>query len=56
MTSDNRKAIDIRAKLSAFLIKNALYLVMLVLLCVIVMIEPTFIRLQNFYFIVTQSS
>lgn len=56
MTSDNRKTIDLRAMLSAFLIKNALYIVMLILLGIIVMIEPSFIRLQNFYFIITQSS
>ncbi|HWR11813.1 MAG TPA: galactose/methyl galactoside ABC transporter permease MglC [Rectinemataceae bacterium] len=56
MIMDNRKASDIKAILSAFLVKNALYLVMLFLLCVIVAIEPSFIRLQNFYFILTQSS
>jgi len=56
MANDNRKAADTKAKLSAFLIKNALYLVMLILLGIIVMISPNFLRLQNFYFIVTQSS
>ena len=56
MTSDKRKAVDMKALLSAFLVKNALYLVMLLLLGIIVMIEPSFIRLQNFYFIITQSS
>ncbi|MCX7028009.1 MAG: galactose/methyl galactoside ABC transporter permease MglC [Spirochaetes bacterium] len=42
--------------LSAFLLKNALYIVLLTLLGVIVAISPSFLKLQNFYFIITQSS
>ncbi len=47
---------DTRRRISEFLLKNALYLVMFVLLAIIVMVQPSFLRLQNFYFIVTQSS
>jgi len=42
--------------LSTFIINNALYIVMFILLAVIVLLQPSFLRLQNFYFIVTQSS
>ncbi len=42
--------------ISEFLLKNALYIVMFVLLSVIVMVQPSFLQIQNFYFIVTQSS
>jgi methyl-galactoside transport system permease protein len=47
---------DIKKKISAFLLKNALYLVMFLLLAIIVMVQPSFLRFQNFYFIITQSS
>ncbi|MEW6549713.1 MAG: galactose/methyl galactoside ABC transporter permease MglC [Spirochaetota bacterium] len=56
MATDIRTQGDPKARFSAFLLRNALYLVMLALLGVIVLIEPAFIKLQNFYFIVTQSS
>ncbi len=42
--------------ISEFLLKNALYIVMFVLLTIIVMVQPGFLQLQNFYFIITQSS
>ena len=47
---------DRKKRISAFLLKNALYLVMFFLLSIIVIVQPSFLSFQNFYFIVTQSS
>ena len=56
MTIDKQGAGIAKTRLSAFLMQNALYLVMLSMICVICIIEPAFLKLQNFYFIVTQAS
>ena len=57
MTMDlDAKEARSRKRLSAFLLQNGLYLFLIVLLGIIIAINPTFFRAQNFVFIITQSS
>lgn len=56
MNRENGAGEAAKQAFSAFLLKNALYIVLFILLGVIVAIAPDFLRLQNFSFIITQSS
>ena len=55
MTDLNAKQTGTR-RLPAFLLKNGLYLFLIALLAIIIAINPSFFRMQNFVFIMTQAS
>ncbi len=56
MTDLNAKQMRTRKWLPAFLLKNGLYLFLIALLAIIIAINPSFFRMQNFVFIMTQAS
>jgi len=56
MATDLEARPRLQKRLSAFLLVNGLYLFLLVLLAIIIAIDPSFFRMQNFVFIITQSS
>jgi len=55
-TDPDAKRTRTRRRISAFLLQNGLYFFLIALLGIIIAIDPGFFRMQNFVFIVTQSS